>query len=101
MRPHRSIGEKVDLAERMNDAAGPGLRLARGERARPLTTQGGRHVSRQLAVLGVQVLLAKLVRQAHDSIVGCLQALGTGFRPIELGHPRPSSKALKTGKWLN
>src|SRR3954453_342514 len=45
----RPIRQEVDLAQMVDDAAGPGARLSRDDRARSLSTQRSSHALRQLA----------------------------------------------------
>jgi hypothetical protein len=63
------VGEEVHPAERVDDTGGPGSRTPAFEWRRSLSAQGSGHLTRQVRVLIVQVLLAKLVRDFSNGFV--------------------------------
>src|SRR5215207_7319353 len=75
----RPIRKEVDLAQYVDDAAGPGARLSRDNRARSLSAQRSRHALRQRAVFVAQVITTECVCKGRNCLVGRLMPLGTDF----------------------
>jgi hypothetical protein len=86
----RLIRQEIDLSKSVDDAAGPRAYLSRGDRAWSFSAQCRRHKLGQVAVLVVEVPVAKLVSQRNDLIVPRPHVLRDRLRPCDLAHEAQS-----------
>src|SRR5437762_4034595 len=77
----RTVAEKIDPSQNVEDPARPSSRLSRSERARALPAQRPGHCARQVPIFRVKLPVANIVGRADDPLVDGQHSFWDRVRP--------------------